>query len=317
MRRRHALSTLSLASLAGLAPRPAPAQSTLEKIQVVGPVAESLTNLVYAIKNGMFRRAGLDVTLVETSSGAAATTAVITGTYDIGLTSLLPILAAHVRGIPIAIVAPAVINTARNPFAELQIAADAPYKTGADLNGKTMAVPSIGDMNTLGTKAWVDKTGGDWRSLKFVEVPNVAIEAAIVTRRVAGGIMQSPLLDTSVAAGTTKTLAYAYGAIAPVMMSVVYIARTDWAAQHAEALRTYNRVLNEATAYVNAHPAETAPYVAELTKIDLANTTKMHRTINGTTLDPAMFQPVIDAAAKYEQIAHGFPARELIWNDAK
>jgi NitT/TauT family transport system substrate-binding protein len=316
MRRRHALSTIALTSLV-FAARRSIAQTPLAKLRVVGPTAESLTNLYYAIKTGMFARAGLDVSFVSTSSGSAATTAVITGTYDIALTSLLPLLSAHLRSIPVAIVAPAVINTARNPFAQLQIAADAPYKTGADLNGKTMAVPAIGDMNTLGTKAWVEKAGGDWRSLKFVEIPNVAIDAALGAHRVDAGIVQQPQLDASVAAGVTKTLGYAYGAIAPVMMSVVYIARTDWADAHADAVRTYARVLADATTYVNGHPIETAPYVSELTKIDLAICLKMHRTINGTTLDPTLFQPVIDAAARYEQIARAFPARDIIWTGPK
>jgi len=126
-------------------------------------------------------------------------------------------------------------------------------------------------------------------------------------------VMQSPLFDASVAAGTTKTLAYAYGAIAPLFMGAAYVARTDWATQHADAVRRYARVLGEAATYVNSHPTETAPLVAELTKIEIANVAKMHRTFNGTTLDPALVQPVIDAAAKYEVIARSFPAREILW----
>jgi ABC-type nitrate/sulfonate/bicarbonate transport system substrate-binding protein len=97
-------------------------------------------------------------------------------------------------------------------------------------------------------------------------------------------------------------------------MGAAYVARGDWAAQHAEPLRRFVRVLAEAAGYVNTHPAETAPLVAELTKIEVANTAKMHRTLNGTTLDAALVQPVIDAAAKYELIARTFPARELFWD---
>ena len=299
------------------APAGVRAQAALEKIRMVAPPAEDLTNLYYGIKAGMFARAGLEVEMVPAGSGAAATTAVITGTYEVARTSMLVVFAAHLRNIPIAIVAPSIVNTARTPFAELQIAVDSPYKTGADFNGKTMAVPTLGDINSLATKAWVDKNGGDWRSLKFVEIPNVAMEAAIADHRVAGAVLQSPQLDASVAAGTSKTLADAYAAIAPAFMGAAYVARTDWAAQHADALRRFVRVLAEAAGYVNTHPVETAPLVAELTKIEIANTAKIHRTLNATTLDPALVQPVIDAAAKYELIARSFPARELFWNDGK
>lgn len=313
MRRRTVISALALASLAAMQRRPARAQTSPERIQVVGPASESQTNMFYAIKTGMFARAGLDVSTVSISSGAAATTAVITGTYELGITNVLPIFAGHLRGIPIAMVTPGIINTFKNPFAQLQVAVDSPYKTGADLNGKSAASPALGDINSLATRAWVDKNGGDSRTMKFLEIPNVALEAAISQHRIDAAMLQSPVLDASLEAGTTRTIGYAYGAIAPLFMGTGLVARRDWADQHADALRRFNRVMVEATNYVMSHPAETAPYVAEYTKITLENTTKMHRTVNGTTLDPALIQPVIDTAARYGTIPRAFPAREIIW----
>lgn len=314
MRRRQAVSRLALASLAALAvPYHAQAQGTPEKIRLAGPPTEDLTSLYYAIKNGHFTRAGTDVELVGTSSGAAATAAVIAGTYEMGKTSAIAIFTAHLRSIPIRVVAPELIYTSRSPFALLQIPVDATYKTGADLNGKTIGVPALNDLNVLATRAWVDRNGGDWKSLKFVEVPNAVLEAALQQHRIDAAMIQPPQLDASLAAGTSKTLGDGYGAIAPSFYLGLFIARADWAAQHGDALRKFNRVMAEASAYVNSHPAETAPLVAELTKITLANTEKMHRSLIGTTLDLGLLQPLIDAAAKYDLIPRGFPAREIVW----
>jgi NitT/TauT family transport system substrate-binding protein len=313
MQRRAVITGLGAAAAALLAPARARSQAALERIQVAAAPAEDLTNLYYAIKTGAFARAGIEVLMVPASSGAAATTAVITGTYEAARTSLIVLLSAHLRGIPVAIVAPSIVNRAQNPFALLQVAADTPYKTGTDLNGKTVGTPSLGDINSLATRSWVDKNGGDSATLKFVEIPLAAMEAALVEKRIAAGMMGSPHLDASLAAGTTRTIGNAYGAIAPLFMGAAYVARTEWANQHAEALRRFVRTLATATAYVNGHGAETAPLVSELTKITVANVATMHRTLNGTTLDPALVQPVIDAAAKYGLIARGFPARELFW----
>lgn len=313
MRRRAALPLVACASLA-TRPRRAPAQP-LEQIRMAGNVAEDLTDLYFAIKNGSFARVGLDVSIVASGSGSAATTAVVAGTYEVARTSVPAVLYAHVRNIPIVIVAPSIVNTQRDPFGLLQIAPDGSYKTGADLNGKTIGIVALGDMDQLAICAWVDKTGGDFRSLKFVEVPRLALTSALAAHRVEAAMLSSPLLDASLAAGTSKTLAYAYGAIAPVFMGAAYIARTDWAAQHADALRRFVRVLEDAAAYVNAHLAETAALIPELTKISLADAKTLHRTYNGTTLDPALLQPVIDAAAKYGLIPSAFPAREIMWGD--
>jgi NitT/TauT family transport system substrate-binding protein len=315
MRRRQAVSTLALSSVALLASSlRAGAQGAPEKLRIAGPPTEDSTNLFYAIKTGMFTRGGLDVEMISTSSGTAATAAVISGTYEIAKTSLMALFTAHLRGIPIVIVAPELLHQARSPFALLQVAPDSTLRTGSDLNGKIIGVPALNDLNSLATKAWVDKNGGDWKSLKFVEIPNSAMEAALTQKRVDAAILQTPQLDASLSAGTTKTIGDGWSAIAPSFMAGAYVARGDWAAQHGEAVRRFNRVYAEATSYVNTHHAETVQYVVELTKIEVANAGKIRRSQNGTALDVALVQPFIDAAAKYETISRGFPARELFWN---
>jgi NitT/TauT family transport system substrate-binding protein len=312
MRRRQAVSLLAFASLAAAFPRPAFAQ-TPEHIRLAGPLTEDLTALFYGIKSGLFGRSGLDVELIGTSSGTAAVTAVIAGTYEIAKTSLLSVFSAHLRDIPVAIVAPEFTYTARSPFALLEIASDAPFKTGSDLNGKTIGIPALNDLNMLATRAWVDKNGGDWRSLKFVEIPNAVMEAGLQQHRIDAAMMQPPQLDAALASGATKTLGDGYGAIAPGFLVGAFIARTDWAAQHADAVRRFARVLAEAGSYVNAHAAETLPLVAELTKIPLAATEKMHRSLNSTSLEAGSVQSLIDAAFKFELLPRSFPARDIVW----
>lgn len=262
----------------------------------------------------MFAQAGLDVEMADTSNGSAATQAMIGGTYQIAKSDLMSICEAHLHGIAIVLVAPENMYNPRDPFALLQVADDAPYRTGADLNGKTAGVASLHGGGSLMVKAWVDKNGGDWRSLTFVEVPNPAMEAAIVQHRVAAGVLQPPQLDASLAAGTTRTLGDCMGAIAPHYLFAAYIARRDWASTHADEVRRFASVLAEATTYVNSHPAETAPLVAELAKMSLDKVKLMHRALNGTVLDGALVQPFIDAAARYGEIERTFPAREILWN---
>lgn len=314
MRRRDSL--LSIAAPAVLAlglPRAAGAQ-TLEKIRSIGPLTEDITNIYWAIKTGLFARNGIDLELIGVNSGTAAMTAVVTGSQDISRTSLPALFAAHLRDIPIVIVGAGLLSRQQNPFSLLQVAPDAPYKTGADLNGKTIGTPALNDLNSLATKSWVDKNGGDWRSLKFVEIPNSAMETAIVQKRIDAGILQSPQLGESLAAKRTKTLGNGWGSIAPTFMAGAYLARPDWANAHADLLHRYNRVYIESATYVNSHYPETAGLVAELTKTEIASVATMARGYNATTLDVALIQPFIDASAKYEHIPHSFPAKDLIWD---
>jgi NitT/TauT family transport system substrate-binding protein len=313
MRRSTAVATIIAVTAGTALSRPVSAQAP-DKLQVCGTTTEDMTNIFYGLKTGLFTKERLDVELIPTATGAAATTAVIAGSYDIAKTSTLVVFAAYLHDIPIVIVAPELLNEPRRPFAMLQVAPDSTIKTGADLNGKTIGVTALNDLNTLATRAWVDKNGGDWKSLKFVEIPNAATEAAIAQHRVDAAVLQSPQLDASLSAGTTKSIGDAWSAIVPNFMVGIYVARKPWAEQHGDVLRRFNRAYADATRYVNTHPAETASYAADLTKIEPAKMATMRRSQSGTSITPAMLQPVIDAGVKYETLPHGFPARDLFWS---
>ena len=76
----------------------------------------------------------------------------------------------------------------------------------------------------------------------------------------------------------------------------------------------FARVLAESTAYTNAHHAETAPIVADFTKIPLALFEGgMTRTISVTSLRLDTIQPLIDASAKYKFIPRTFSARDMVY----
>jgi NitT/TauT family transport system substrate-binding protein len=311
MNRRRAAAIVGAGGLAALGFASADAQS-LERLRVTGPPTEDFTSMYYAVRSGLLARAGLDVEITPSASGTAGTTAVIAGAFDISRTSLNAVMNAHLRGVGITIVLPANLHDARAPMAYLQIPTDSTAKTGSDLNGKTIAVPGLNDLNTIAVRAWVDKNGGDWKSLKFIELTNSAQEAALEQHRVDAAVLQAPQVFVSISNGTTKTLGDAWSAIAPRFFAGVYVARTDWAAAHQATLKKLTPPYLEANVYTNGHPNETAALAAEITKIDAAAMLKMRRVTYGTVTDPAMIQPVIDAAFKYDAIPRAFPAREII-----
>jgi NitT/TauT family transport system substrate-binding protein len=315
MSRHKAISMFALAAVAAVAQRPRQA-SALERIRITGLVTEAMCPLYYGMKTGMFERAGLDVTYTPNNSGAAAMAAVVSGDLELGTSNTLSISSAHVRGIPIAVVAPQVLYTTHTHEAMLQVAPDSRYQSGADLNGKMIAVPTLAGINALAAKAWVDQHGGSAATLKFVEMPNTSQPEAIAQHRIDAAILEPPVLEASIADGTSKTIGDPMGSIATTYAIAAFVAKADWATANADTVMRFCRVLGDSARYVNTHHAETVPLVAELTKIDLPIVAKMARTTSGTRLNATEFQPLIDAAAKYGFIAHPFPARELFWSGA-
>ncbi len=52
--------------------------------------------------------------------------------------------------------------------------------------------------------------------------------------------------------------------------------------------------------------------MAQASGVDLAVFAAMQRVNDGTTVDPAQIQPLIDASAAYGMLKASFPAREII-----
>ncbi|HYZ16824.1 MAG TPA: ABC transporter substrate-binding protein [Candidatus Acidoferrum sp.] len=306
-------SALALAAGALLLPRTVSAEEQPTAITAAGLPEDSATPVLYAIQDGAFRKAGLDVTIQAQRSGPAVASGIAGGAYQIGKVSLNPLIDAHGRGIPFVIIAPAGLSTAANPIAGLMVRADSPIKTAADLNGKTIAVGALNDIFVLAMRSWMDKNGGDSSTLQMVEIPISAIAEAIDKGRVAAGSANEPILGAALATHKVRVLAHTFDAIAPRFMFTAWVAMRSWADQHRAAAEAFRRVVLNAAPYANTHHAATVDAIAKFTQLDPAAVRTMARTEAATSLDPALIQPVIDAAAHYKDIPAPFDARQLIW----
>jgi NitT/TauT family transport system substrate-binding protein len=276
-------------------------------------VADEITPILYAQHAGLYARAGLDVQITAVASGAAVTAAVLSGSYEIGKSSLPALMNAYLRGLPVAIIAPGGVYDPHAPYEELIVATESPIRGPRDLEGKTVGVPSLHDLNELAVDGWVEAAGGDYQTIKYVELPNSAAGVAVAEHRVDAANVSNPPLAAALRTGRVRVAGHPWDAIGPSFLISVWFTTKEWAASHPDQVRAFARTTEEAGAYTNTHHAETAPVVADYTKIPLSYFTGgMTRTVSGTTLRVDQIQPVIDLSAKYKFIPRSIPARELL-----
>jgi NitT/TauT family transport system substrate-binding protein len=292
-------------------PAVARAQST-SALQVAAVPEDSVTPALYADQAGLFKRNGLDVTLAAASSGSAIASGVAGGAFQIAKSSLAGLITAHAKGIPFVLVAAGGLYASHAPIVGLLVKNDSPYKTAAELNGKTVAVSALNDLYAVCIKEWMKKNGGDPDSLKLIELPISAVPEAVAAGRVDAGTVIEPVLQRAIDAKQTRVLAHPFDAIAPSFMYSGWFATAAWTSAHAKEAAAFARAMHDAAAYVNAHEAQTVPLLAKFSSIDANEIAKMTRVENGTTLDPKLIQPVIDACAAYKLIPAPFNAREMI-----
>ncbi len=308
MKRRSALA-LTAAALA--APAVARAQA-LVPVHIAGVPEDSITPAVWAVEKGIFRRHGLDVQLEAQHSGSAVTAGVAGGSYQFGKSSMISMLVAFAHNVPVVIVAPGGLYEASDANEAVIVRADSPIRTGADLNGKIVAVSAINDLYTIGTRAWADAHGGDSSTIKFVELPISAVAAALDAGRIDAGGTIDPDLQEAVSGGKVRVLCDPNGAIAPRFMYTGWRATKDYAAANRATVDKFRAALGESARYVNAHFGETVDVMAKFTGVPAAVFMQMPRIVGATSVDPKLLQPLIDACAKYKAIPAAFDARDLI-----
>ena len=309
MNRRTALAA---AAGAVVAPHLAFAQARPTSIVTAGLPEDSATPVLYAISSGLFRKNGLEVSLEAQRSGAAVTSGVIGGSYQIGKAGFSALVFAHAKKVPFVVVAPGGLSSTTHEIGGLMVKADSPIRKASDLNGKTVAVGALNDIFTLALQAWMERNGGDWSSVKLVEIPISAIGEAIDTGRVAAGSANEPILSGALATGKVRLLARSFDAIAPRFMFTAWFTTRAYAEQNRPVVEAFARAVRDASEYANAHPSATVGEIAKFTGISPANVAKMTRTQAGTSLDPSLLQPVIDAMARYKDIPAAFDAREML-----
>jgi len=292
----------------------ASAQDTgsLTPLEVASAPDDDITPVLYAQKAGLFAAAGMTVKVTAAQNGAAVAAAVAGGAVQIGKASLLSIIAAHTRGVPFTIVAPCALADAGGNYSGLLVLKDGPIRTARDLNGKIVSIPALNDMQSLATHAWMDANGGDSKTVSFIEIPVTAAGIALDANRVAAGITTNPSLAKAMATGKYLSLGEPIEQTFNHLMISAYVADAGWVAKNAALVGRFGQVMARASAYANTHHAETADLIADFSGIDRATVATMTRAVYPTTLDPALVQPLIDAAAKYGAIRQAFSASELI-----
>jgi NitT/TauT family transport system substrate-binding protein len=288
------------------------ASQELTTLHLACPPADACTPANYAISAGLFRRAGLNVEMTAMRNSGGILAAVTGGTLQFGASATMPLIAAHAHGVRFEAVASLIMHVSDVHDSLMLVRKDSPIRSGADMNGKTFAAATLNDVNAISTLAWIDKTGGDSRTVHIVELPYPAMAAALDEGRVALATVLSPILDQALATGKLRAVGSSHDAIGKQFMAGAWFVTAEYAAANPDVIRRFATVMHEANAYANTHHAETVEIAAAFIGLDPAVVARSTRTHFGTTLDPRDIQPVIDVAARYNVIDKPFDARELI-----
>lgn len=296
----------------GLAALAAPAfGADLTTVRVAGTPDADIVGALWAVRSGIFQRAGLDVQVQRLNSGAAVSAAVIGGSLDIGKSSIFGLISAFVKGVPLTLQAVADVYDTKAPNTGFVVAKASSINGPRDLAGKTIASPALGDLFSTVSGAWIDANGGNAKASNFVELPIPLIQNAIAAGRVDGAMLVDPYFEQAKDSGQCRTIGHPFDIVAKYFGVTYYYTMKSYAQANADALARFRRGLAAASTYAIAHKREMTPVLVDYTKLDAALIDKMPLDI-GVGMDLAPVQAVIDFAARIKSIPASFSAADMI-----
>jgi NitT/TauT family transport system substrate-binding protein len=288
---RRLRAALLLAPLLTLSAATFATAQTGDPIVVAAPPNDSSAEVFYAVEMGFFTKAGLNVKVQAMNNAGAITPAVVSGTIAIGSLTVPSIALPHEKGVPLTIIAPASLYSSAAPTSGIIVLKSSPLKTAKDLNGKTIATRDLSNLSYYGANAWIDKNGGDSKSVKWLEVSDTADMAAMAQGRVDAASVSEPALDDAIH-GDGRMLGAVYDAIGDKFLIGAYFTTDTYAKAHPDVLKKFADAILAAGKWANKNQAASAKILEKYAGVPIppGNT----RVVYAETLRAVDAQPVLD-----------------------
>ena len=302
----------SLAAIAASSTLALPAFAQTATDVVIGTIAApDMGALLYSRGQGLFTKSGINADIQLMQNGGAILAAMVGGSVQIGYGNSYTMIQAYQRGIPLRLIAPGSLYQSSVPTIKLLAAADTTIASPKDLAGKTIGTTLVNDITGLSLVAWLTREGVDPSGVKFLEMPPNLMVAALQQKRVDAILIFEPFLTAALAAGA-KTIGLPFDAIGSSFLASVWFAVNPWLNAHQKIAKDFNSIMARSGAYANTHYNEMIPLLADFSKIPVAVLTNMKPSLTPPNLTPAMLQPVIDAALKFQRIPTAVKAQDMI-----
>ena len=287
----------------------ADAQAASPEIEVAGIPNDTGALMFYAADLGLYEKAGLRVKVTSLNNSGSIAPAIASGTIQFGSFPVTVAALARDKGLPLVMIAPSGLYLSTSPIAGLLVAKNSEIRTAADLNGKTIATRDLSNMSYFAAKQWMDKNGGDSKTIRWLEIPDTNDVAAIAAGRIEAASVSEPALDDALRSGTVRSLAPVYDAIGKRFLIAGYYTSTDFAVSHADVVRKFAAAIGAAARWANDNRAQSALILQKYAGAPVLPGST--RVTYAERLQATDVQPILDVLQNYGLLKIPMQAKDL------
>jgi NitT/TauT family transport system substrate-binding protein len=293
-------------------------QSALERITITTrPIADFIP-VFLCISEKICERHGVRLDLKFLEGGSSEIAAALQGgSVDAGFVGVTNVFQARAQGFDMQIVSMTSVESERNPVGPNNgiIVKDPAIKTGKDLEGKTVATLALKSSAQAWLMAWVDKTGGDPRKVKWVELSVPQSPRAVADGRVAAAQIGEPFRTVALDLGLT-VIPYSIQ-LKPSGIGVGVIAvRESVLKNRAAAFASFVKAIDESAKLANSDQKLAKQALKNNSKIDPALIDKINLQYYTAAVSAENLEFWKTAMNKYFDSNLGFDVNTAVWSGA-
>lgn len=276
----------------------------------VSPGAATSAPMYMAVKKGVFSRLGLDVKLTVLKNGTIAIPQVMNGQTQFSMASFAPVAQAVGKGLPVRLIGAAnVVPT--DPKTKYHAFIVRSGISSID-QVKTLAAPST-EVDPVQAYA-VDELGGDYMSMKRLQLSLPAIGEALKRGDADGAVLQEPFLSKALEGGGVEILSY----LGPDLTiegapGAAFIGSEKYMKENPEIAAGFVKGIQEAYSYGQQHLDEVAAFVPETGLSDEVPPVVALGQYQEGPVDPATVGRMLDVFVRYGVLEGGTTAADMMY----
>jgi len=241
----------------------------ISEITVADTAGMPSTFLEYGVDQGFFEEEGLTVNVDVSIGGASAVPAVVSDSVQMAGSNSVSAIIAHDKGLPIQIVAAGTraSDAVEEDFARIVVSEDSEIESVADLEGKTVAVNTLENINDVTIKTLMDNAGADSSAVDFAEMGFPDMLPALNNDQVDAALLIEPFVSMAEQAETVA-IASPYVETMPELMVGTYLTSAEFIENNPQTTAAFQRGLEATGAAIQENPDAFRSTLPEKSQID-------------------------------------------------
>jgi ABC-type nitrate/sulfonate/bicarbonate transport systems, periplasmic components len=233
-----------------------PAIAEPAKIAIGYPPATDFLAVYVAKEKGFFAKHDIDATPTKLPVVTNIPSAIVSGSIQIGMTTVPVLLQAVDGGLDFVLIAGAAHHTKASPFISLLARKDVKIEKPADIVGKKVGVPGINSVIDVVFRKWLINNKVPVDQVKIIEAPLPQLPDLLKGGTLDLVAIVDPM-RTRIIAGDIGYIAAEYvGEVDPDVLISAWMTTGDWAKNNPQVIKDFRAAIDEGLAFIKSNPDE-------------------------------------------------------------